>query len=340
MARERHGGWVRLVCLRLAALTLAACGDTGHSAKAGGGSGGTAGAGGTVSSNAGDAGTATGGGSGGTATGGTATGGAGGGTGGIGPSGGAGGADSDQVGTLGDACSAPGTLACAGHYQKVTLICGGNHAWQFNQTCGVDYFCDSTPGVNAGTCLPVLTECATGTAGRTFCSGNSVLQCGPDNVTLLTLEQCPDGCANGACLGAGIECTSANDCAARIDGRIECDVATGLCVECLSSADCDATERCLVGACAAPSTCTSTLDCPISQICDVATQRCVDCVGNTDCGPGFCVANRCWAACASDRDCVSLGLLCDSGLGHCVECLRAFDCSAGQSCTQGVCVPN
>jgi hypothetical protein len=91
------------------------------------------------------------------------------------------------VGTLGQPCSPPAALACAGNYQKVTLICGGDGTWERNETCGADQFCDSTPGVNVGTCRPRTPGCDAPSIG--FCKNASTrVDCGPDAV--LATVQC------------------------------------------------------------------------------------------------------------------------------------------------------
>ncbi len=42
-------------------------------------------------------------------------------------------ADDSAVGTLGAPCDKPGTLACAGHAQKLQLLCDGT--WKSNGVC-------------------------------------------------------------------------------------------------------------------------------------------------------------------------------------------------------------
>lgn len=123
-------------------------------------------------------------------------------------------AGTGQVAVLGTSCGAAGALACAGNYQKVTLLCGTGGTWQVNKTCGSDEFCDSTPGPNAGVCRPVLPECKTLKPGDTFCVPPVSLyapaylrQCGPDAVTSTLVKDCragsstnhPPGCVDGAC---------------------------------------------------------------------------------------------------------------------------------------------
>ncbi len=156
----------------------------------------TAGTGGSTTASAGgaSAGASSGG------TGGSTSGGSGGSTtGGSSGSAGAAGASSQAVGTLGTACASPGALACAGTYQKLTVVCGGDGTWQTNQTCPSGQFCDSTPGPDVGTCKTPPQECADKMPGDTLCLDGDIQACGPDNVTLVVAEACEFGCIDNAC---------------------------------------------------------------------------------------------------------------------------------------------
>jgi hypothetical protein len=133
------------------------------------------------------------------ATGGSGPEGGSGGDGGAPAEGGAGGGD-DGTETLGDACDSPAELACAGHHQRVTLICGADRRWEVNQTCGGDQVCDSSPGIRRGTCQDRLAECRDFDPGYRFCQDSAtVAECGPDNVTLSVAETCTGACREGAC---------------------------------------------------------------------------------------------------------------------------------------------
>jgi hypothetical protein len=192
-------------------------GVAGSGGRAGAGTGGGAGRGG-----AGGAGAGQGGGPGGSGQNGGAgqSGGAG--------QGGSGGGAAGMVGVLGTSCSPPGALACAGNHQKLTVLCGGDGRWQPNQTCGDGMFCDSTPGVNVGTCRPELPECAAG-PGTRFCAANQkdMVTCSADLVAT-TSEPCDGACRNGACREVS-ECpvwTDYNDAAAC---SLECGAPGGSC---------------------------------------------------------------------------------------------------------------
>jgi hypothetical protein len=133
------------------------------------------------------------------AQGGTSVGGAAGGaTGGSGPTG--------QVGTLGQSCGAPGTLACAGNYQKLTLICGADGKWAAGQTCTGNQICDTRAGVNAGTCQDQDPQCLGHEPGYKFCVGAAVYACGADNLSTVLVESCTGTCENGACNNAADPC--------------------------------------------------------------------------------------------------------------------------------------
>jgi hypothetical protein len=123
-----------------------------------------------------------------------------------GQGGSAGNGTAGMVGALGTPCSPPGALACAGNYQKLTVLCGGNGEWQPNQTCGADLYCDSTPGPNVGLCAPVAEGCEEG-AGIVYCSEDEkrIVTCGPDAVTK-SEETCEGACHRGVCRDDATPC--------------------------------------------------------------------------------------------------------------------------------------
>jgi hypothetical protein len=110
-----------------------------------------------------------------------------------------GGTSSPGLGVLGQPCPNAGALACAGHAQKLQLVCGGDLKWTQNGTCGTGQLCDSTPGVNQGTCAPVVPACAAKSGGDLACDGLVRVQCGPDLVSTTTIETCPFVCTPSAC---------------------------------------------------------------------------------------------------------------------------------------------
>jgi hypothetical protein len=116
------------------------------------------------------------------------------------------GGDSATTGTLTQSCGVVGAYGCAGHAQKGQLICTGT--WGANGNCAGSNNCDTTPGANAGSCQPIVTECLGKKPGDNFCQGNLRMACGPDLVTITMLENCyePDGgvrafCEEGVCKG-------------------------------------------------------------------------------------------------------------------------------------------
>jgi hypothetical protein len=142
-----------------------------------------------------------------------------------GSTGGAGGDDGTEV--LGDPCATPAALACAGFHQRVTLICGADRRWTVNQTCQDDQVCDTSPGLNRGICRDRLPECRDFEPGHRFCQGDTTLvACGPDNVTLETVETCTGVCWDNACDNRPNHCPSpamlltncADDCGGRTEG--------------------------------------------------------------------------------------------------------------------------
>lgn len=130
-------------------------------------------------------------------------------------------------------CAAPGSLACNGNAQSVTLICSAG-TWMHNQTCMAGNLCDSRMGVSAGTCQPIVPACKNATAGQLVCDpSTSVAQCGPDLVSDPVQQACTGAtpaCLNHAC----VACTPASTeaCGVCNDGTATCDSAGawGTCV--------------------------------------------------------------------------------------------------------------
>ena len=114
-------------------------------------------------------------------------------------------AGTGAVATLGASCASPASLACAGHAQKVTLICSGSPlTWTENPpVCGSGQLCDSQPGPNQGTCAAVDPLCSGMTPGALVCSdATHVATCGPDLVSHVVSSTCTDQtCVAGSCTG-------------------------------------------------------------------------------------------------------------------------------------------
>jgi formylglycine-generating enzyme len=120
-----------------------------------------------------------------------------GGSGSAGASGGAGG--SGGIAALGEPCDEPARLACAGHAQKVVLICDGK--WTAFQSCSGKQLCDTGDGPNRGSCQDPVPECIGKDPGDRFCDDRDAVACGPDLLTSIRTA-CDYGCADGACAGS------------------------------------------------------------------------------------------------------------------------------------------
>ncbi len=108
--------------------------------------------------------------------------------------------DGSAIGELGAPCDKNGALACAGHAQKLQLVCSGG-VWTTMGACINELLCDTTPGPSAGSCQQPAAECAGTVPGAAFCQGGDRKVCGPDLTTVLS-DPCPDQtvCTNGECL--------------------------------------------------------------------------------------------------------------------------------------------
>lgn len=121
--------------------------------------------------------------------------------------------------------------------------------WQTNGTCGPNLLCDTSPGINQGTCQPILQVCNGAMPGDKFCDKNDVVECGPDLVTINVVQSCQFGCQAGMCLFG--------DC---MPGQTEC-VGNQM-RTCSMSGQWEAPQTCPVdmpvcagGACAEPRSC-------------------------------------------------------------------------------------
>lgn len=111
-----------------------------------------------------------------------------------------------------------------------------------------------------------------------------------------------------------------------------CQLESGVCVGCLSGADCGPAAACVGQTCVAAVACKSDLQCKASkQVCGGGV--CVDCTQASDCSVGqMCSASKCLTVqlCKSSKDCPAV---CDAASGLCVACLSDADCEASQFCT-------
>jgi hypothetical protein len=125
----------------------------------------------------------------------------------------------------------------------------------------------------------------------------------------------PGDPAAGLCVG----CISSADCPA---GSV-CDVTNNACVQgqCASAADCDDGDPCTINPCnTATHTCgpVSAVVCPSGKVCAPSGQNagtCVECISSADCSAGVC----------------------DVTSNTCVACVSAADCDDGDPCTINPC---
>jgi hypothetical protein len=232
-----------------------------------------------------------------------------------------------------------------------------NGSWQANGTCSGSTLCDTTPGGNAGSCQPIISECTGKTAGFRFCRGTEtdLRECGVDLVTAIAVQSCSFVCSGGSCTGichpkdkqcktGGVVpqlCADSGSWQDQTACTYQCDAATGNCIAagCKDNVkngdetDKDCGGSC--GGCAVGGKCLANTDClaPTSAHCASGTCALASCSdgvlnGNEtdkDCG-GSCAADcAVGLSCAGNADC----LLPDSG--HCSggKCIAA-------SCTDGV----
>ena len=159
------------------------------------------------------------------------------------------------IGVLGQSCPNAGDLACSGHAKKVTLLCDGSNRWANNGTCGTNQLCDSSAGVNQGTCSPVVAACAASQPGDVVCDGLDRVRCGPDLVSSAIVETCVDAtrgfatCVGGIC---GLSCYgSSGNC----DGNLSNGCETAILTSTSNCGDCGKT--CSGNHVAIPTTCSS-----------------------------------------------------------------------------------
>jgi Cys-rich repeat protein len=130
-----------------------------------------------------------------------------------------------------------------------------------------------------------------------------------------------------------LHCATQSECADT--GVPLCSVEAGICVECLSSADCSgSTPHCRDGGCVS---CTTDADCSTGMVCNTHIPRCAtQCTNGTECNGkpcatayGYCVE------CLSDLDCGDPSLpFCfePPAIGLCVGCRSSADCQGGDVC--------
>jgi Cys-rich repeat protein len=130
-----------------------------------------------------------------------------------------------------------------------------------------------------------------------------------------------------------LHCSVPSQCADT--GVPMCSEEAGICVECLSSADCSgSTPHCLDGGCVS---CTTNADCSTGMVCNTHIPRCAtQCTDGTECNGKACATAYGYCVeCLSDLDCVDASLpFCfePPAVGLCVGCRSSADCIAGDIC--------
>ncbi|MBI4508591.1 MAG: thrombospondin type 3 repeat-containing protein [Deltaproteobacteria bacterium] len=158
------------------------------------------------------------------------------------------------------------------------------------------------------------------------CQSGQICQFG-ECVDCVSNAQCGDRvCKGGKCVG----CTATSECS----GEEICNVALGLCHECVVKGDCGSGRSCVFGTCYAQ--CEHDSSCPGGYCVDGS---CVSCRDNNDCRENtWCDHGTCRRQCESFRDCTD-GRTCDEATGTCVlpcsaSCPSGFGCDAEKVCRQ------
>jgi formylglycine-generating enzyme required for sulfatase activity len=203
------------------------------------------------------------------------------------------------IGANGESCCTPNELACAGHAQKLVLICDPkSHSWSGLQSCSGKQLCDSSAAANQGSCQDPVPICIGKKPGDKVCDGLKAIECGPDLLTS-TETNCANACINGACQG---ECKAQDR---------QCSASTPQ--VCTSEGAWQSEAPCTY-ACADKGECTG--------VCTPAARQCS---GKT---PQQCDGNGQWvdgAACAN---------VCSNGtcIGSCVPAAKQCNGSTPQTC--------
>lgn len=202
-------------------------------------------------------------------------------------------------------------------------------------------------GNGDNSCTVAGQKCAGGcdaSLGCLECSSDS--QCSsPKPICVLgRCEECGENADCGAaavCFPEDFKCESA--CAGNGDCPGDaplCDTATGVCVGCLSAADCTDSEKPFC----TPEhrqcgECVSNDDCGAAKpVCDQEDNECKECLVDSHCNAGYsCGADaKCHFACDSNADCNDDSKpLCDLDSQSCVECLDDTDCPAAAPVCDG-----
>jgi hypothetical protein len=200
------------------------------------------------------------------------------------------------IATLGAACSTPGAQGCAGHAQRIVLVCNGT--WQVDQTCPAADYCDSRAGTTFATCQPIMPDCANASPGQTACEtlgcinasrgvqSPQTVVCGPDLVSQTLGVTCANNaCANGGC------CTSPTAAVCGGCNAIGQSTGGGTCTELASDPNncgacgqvCQSNTTCMDGSCQAPPPPPTPMCCYPANMSVTCTTAYAPCGGNVTC---------------------------------------------------------
>lgn len=265
------------------------------------------------------------------------------------------------LGVLGERCCTPNSLACAGHGQKLKLVCAGG-VWAPNGTCDGELLCSTT--VDPGTCKVRDPKCIGRKADEPFCipADANLYVCDADLISPST-ERCTSyehcvahlGKACAVCLPAEHKCTAdtLHVCAPdRLSFVIKESCPTG---QCRASGNCEG-KLCNTG----QFHCNGTMlqqcstdrmsweDVASCAFCQEGVGQCLQCPPNTSLGcrvepSGIHFQKRCALDGLSQYDfqCPAYALYCAPGSFACVACLSDTHCSSLDTvCAKGVCAAN
>jgi len=179
-----------------------------------------------------------------------------------------------------------------------------------------------------------------GNACTLICSSDfGCAECGGDGDCGAAAPFCVTGhceeCASPGDCGASLACyprdnkchpicTSNGQCT---DGDAKiCDLDTGACVGCITSADCSGTHPICNPYHGQCDQCGANGDCgAAAPFCDLNDGECKQCIVDGDCDAGLCDDGHCKAGCQGDGDCPAERPFCSPNF-QCVECAGNGDC--------------
>ncbi len=231
----------------------------------------------------------------------------------------------DAVADFGDPCSDAGQGACRGQASDQPLLCDGT-GWTGVARCASGSLCDATPGPNAGTCLPVVPECAGQSGNDAVCRDLQVVTCGPDLVTVELGQACTavtESCVDGACrtcLGRTLNCDAdATDCEVDLDDVVTCGTSCGDLETCSAA---NGVPACSMGSCSTSS-------------CDSGF---ADCGGDNDgCETDLTLPATCGTTCQDAVACVWPTPACDAGVCAGPPSCRGLPVTCGPNSNESCC---